>query len=52
MEPLDPDASPWDRRGRPCAVYGWGLCPKRVKPVLGSSSSGQWGEAEGEEDPR
>jgi hypothetical protein len=50
MEPSDHDASLRDRQGRPCAVHGWGPCPNRVAPVVDSSSWGQEGEAEGEEE--
>jgi hypothetical protein len=50
MEPSDTDTSPLGRRGRPCAVHGWGPCPNQVAPGLGSSSSGQQGEVEGEEE--
>jgi hypothetical protein len=50
MEPSDPDASSWGRRGCPCVIHGWGPCPNRVAPAHGSSSSGQQGEAEGKEE--
>jgi hypothetical protein len=50
MEPLDLDASPWGHRDRPCAIHGWGPCPNRVALAHGPSSSGQQGEAEGEEE--
>jgi hypothetical protein len=50
MEPLDPDASPWDRRGRSCVIHYWGPCPNWVTQVHGSSSSGRQGEAEGEQE--
>jgi hypothetical protein len=50
MEPSYPDASLWGRRGRPCAVHGWGPCPNRVALAHGPLSSGQQGEAVGEED--
>jgi hypothetical protein len=43
MEPLDPNASPWGRRRRLCAVHGWG-CPNRVTPDQGPSSSSRQGE--------
>jgi hypothetical protein len=46
MEPLDPNASPWGRRRRLCAVHGWG-CPNRVTPDQGPSSSSRQGEEEG-----
>jgi hypothetical protein len=41
-EPSDLDASPWVRRGRPCAIHGWG-CPNRVTLVQGPSSSSHQG---------
>jgi hypothetical protein len=52
MEPLDPDASPWDRRVAPCAVHDWGkvgACPNRVAPAQGPSSSSHQGEGREEE---
>jgi hypothetical protein len=49
MEPLDLDASPWGRRGRPCAIHGWGSCPNRVASVHRPSSLGRQG-GEGEEE--
>jgi hypothetical protein len=48
MEPLDLNASPWGRRGRLCAIHGWGSCPNQVASVHGPSSLGRQGE-EGEE---
>jgi hypothetical protein len=50
MEPSYPDASLWGRRGRPCAVHGWGPCPNRVALAHVPLSSGQQGEAVREED--
>jgi hypothetical protein len=47
MELSDLDASPWGRRGRPCAIHGWGPCPNRVALGLGSTLSGRQGEEDG-----
>jgi hypothetical protein len=49
MEPSDPDASPWGRRGRPCAIHNWG-CPNRVAPAQGPSSSSSQGVEERREE--
>jgi hypothetical protein len=49
MELSDLDASPWGRRGRSCAVHGWG-CPNQVAPAQGPSSSSRQGEEEGREE--
>jgi hypothetical protein len=49
MEPSNPDASPWGRRGRLCAIHGWG-CPNRIAPAQGPSSSSHQGEEEEREE--
>jgi hypothetical protein len=49
MDPSDLDASPWCRRGRPCAVHGWG-CPNWVTPDQGPLPSSRQGEKAGGEE--
>jgi hypothetical protein len=50
MEPSDPDASPWGRRGQPCSIHGWGSCPYQVAPVHEPLSTGHGGGGEEEEE--
>jgi hypothetical protein len=50
MEPSDPDASRCGRRGWPCVVHGWGLCPNWVAPAHVPLSSGSQEEEVGGEE--
>jgi hypothetical protein len=40
LEPSDLDASPWDHRGRPCAVHDWGYTGQRVLVIEPSGGGG------------